>query len=121
MHVDLGTVPRVDPGQLEAVGGRDRRGDRTVALSYTDALTQTAWWEERSQVCDQIRLTLAEVRRRTPSAVPAWGPQGMNPKLTIHGTAARAPPPAPPPLDTRHLTPATRHQPADNSHQTPVT
>ena len=58
----------MDPGQFGAVGGRDRRADRTVALSYTGAVTQTACWEERSQVCDEIRLGLAEVRRRTPSA-----------------------------------------------------
>ena len=73
-HVDLGTLTRVDQGQFGAVGGRDRRADRTVALSYTDVVTQTACWEERSQVCDEIRLALAEVRRRTPSAEPAWGP-----------------------------------------------
>ena len=66
MHVDLGTLTRVDPGQFGAVGGRDRRADRAVALSYTDVVTQTACWEERSQVCDEIRLALAEVRRRTP-------------------------------------------------------
>ena len=36
-HVDLGTLTRVDPGQFGAVGGRDRRADRTVALSYTGA------------------------------------------------------------------------------------
>ena len=68
MTVDLGTLPRVDLGQFGAVGGRDRRADRTVALSYTDAVTQTACWEERPQVCDEIRLALAEARRRTPSA-----------------------------------------------------
>ena len=68
MPVDLGTLTRVDPGQFGAVGGRDRRADQTVALSYTGVVTQTACWEERSQVCDEIRLTLAEVRRRTPSA-----------------------------------------------------
>ena len=66
MPVDLGTLPRVDPRKFGAVGGWDRRADRTVALSYTGALTQTACWEGRSQVCDEIRLTLAEVRRRTP-------------------------------------------------------
>ena len=87
----------MDPGQFGAVGGRDRRADRTVALSYTDAVTQTACWEERSQVCDEIRRTLAEVRRRTPSAVPAWGPRGTTPRLTIRGTTAGAPPPPPPP------------------------
>ena len=97
MPVDPGTLPRVDPGQFGAVGGRDRRADRTVALSYTGAVTQTACWEERSQVCDEIRLTLAEVRRRTPSAVPAWGPRGTTPRLTVRGTAAGAPPPPPPP------------------------
>ena len=97
MPVDLGTLTRVDPGQFGAVGGRDRRADRTVALSYTDVVTQTACWEERSQVCDEIRLTLAEVRRRTPSAEPAWGPRGTTPRLTVRGTAAGAPPPPPPP------------------------
>ena len=60
-HVDLGTLTPVDLGQIGAVGGRDRRADRTVALSYTGVVTQTACWEERSQVCDEIRLTLAEV------------------------------------------------------------
>ena len=97
MPVDLGTLTRVDPGQFGAVGGRDRRADRTVALSYTGALTQTACWEGRSQVCDEIRLALAEVRRRTPSAEPAWGPRGTTPRLTVRGTAAGAPPPPPPP------------------------
>ena len=96
-HVDLGTLTRVDPGQIGAVGGRDRRADRTVALSYTGVMTQTACWEERSQVCDGIRLTLAEVRRRTPSAEPARGPRGTTPRLTVRGTTAGAPPPPPPP------------------------
>ena len=100
MHVDLGTLTRVDPGQFGAVGGRDRRADRAVALSYTDVVTQTACWEERSQVCDEIRLALAEVRRRTPSAEPAWGPRGTTPRLTVRGTAAGAPPPPPPPPHT---------------------
>ena len=68
MTVDTGTLPRVDLGQFGAVGGWDRRADRTVALSYTDVETQTACWEGRSEVCDEIRLALAEVRRRTPSA-----------------------------------------------------
>ena len=97
MPVDLGRLTRVDPGQFGAVGGRDRRADRTVALSYTDVVTQTACWEERSQVCDEIRLALAEVRRRTPSAELAWGPRGTTPRLTVRGTAAGAPPPPPPP------------------------
>ena len=97
MPVDLGTLTRVDPGQFGAVGGRDRRADRAVALSYTDVVTQTACWEERSQVCDEIRLALAEVRRRTPSAEPASGPRGTTPRLTVRGTAAGAPPPPPPP------------------------
>ena len=97
MPVDLGTLTRVDPGQVGAVGGRDRRADRTVALLFTGAVTQTACWEERSQVCNEIRLTLAEVRRRTPSAVPAWGPRGTTPRLTVRGTTAGAPPPPPPP------------------------
>ena len=96
MPVDPGTLPRVDLGQFGAVGGRDRRADQTVALSYTDVVTKTACWEERSQVCDEIRLTLAEVRRRTPSAVPAWGPRGTTPRLTVRGTTAGAPPPPPP-------------------------
>ena len=86
--VDLGTLPRVDPGQFGAVGGRDRRADRTVALSYTDAVTQMACWEERSQVCDEIRLTLAEVRRRTTSAVPAWGPRGTTPRLSSSSSSS---------------------------------
>ena len=97
MPVDLGTLTRVDPGQVGAVGGRDRRADRAVALSYTDVVTQTACWEERSQVCDEIRLALAEVRRRTPSAEPSFGPRGTTPRLTVRGTAAGAPPPPPPP------------------------
>ena len=95
----------MDPRQFGAVGGRDRRADRTVALSYTGVVTQTACWEERSQVCDEIRLTLAEVRRRTPSAVPAWAPRGTTPRLTVRGTTAGAPPPPPPPhLTSPHLT-----------------
>ena len=94
----------MDPGQFGAVGGRDRRADRTVALSCTDAVTQTACWEEHSQVCDEIRLTLAEVRRRTPSAVPAWGPRGTTPRLTVRGTAAGAPPPPPPHITSHHIT-----------------
>ena len=48
-------------------------------------------------MCDEIRLALAEVRRRTPSAEPAWGPRGTTPRLTVRGTAAGAPPPPPPP------------------------
>ena len=104
MPVDLGTLPRVDPKQLGAVGGRDRSADRTVALSYTDAVIQTACWEERSQVCNEIRLTLAEVRRRTPSAVSAWGPRGTTPRLTVRGTTAGAPPPPPPPPPPPHIT-----------------
>ena len=104
MPVDLGTLTRVDPGQFGAVGGRDRRADRAVALSYTDVVTQTACWEERSQVCDEIRLALAEVRRRTPSAEPAWGPRGTTPRLTVRGTAAGAPPPPPPPPALHCLT-----------------
>ena len=67
-HVDPGTLPQVDLGQYGAVGGRDRRADRTVVVSYTDAENQMACWEGRSHVCDEIRLALAEVRRRTPSA-----------------------------------------------------
>ena len=39
-----------------------------MALPLTDAETQKAFWEERSQVCGEIRLALAEVRRRTPLA-----------------------------------------------------
>ena len=41
-----------------------------MALSFTGAETRTPCWEERPQVCDEIRaevrLALAEVRRRTP-------------------------------------------------------
>ena len=48
-------------------------------------------------MCDEIRLALAEVRRRTPSAEPAFGPRGTTPRLTVRGTAAGAPPPPPPP------------------------
>ena len=103
MPVDLGTLTRVDPGQVRAVGDRDRSADRTVALLYADAVTQTACWEERSQVCNEIRLTLAEVRRRTPSAEPAWGPRGTTPRLTVRGTTAGAPPPPSPPPHRRHL------------------
>ena len=111
MPVDLGTLARVDPGQVGAVGGRDRRADRTVALSYADVVTQTACWEERSQVCDEIRLALAEVRRRTPSAEPASGPRGTTPRLTVRGTAAGAPPPPPPPPPPLHhsTTPPLHH------------
>ena len=72
-----------------------------------------ACWEGRSQVCDEIRLTLAEVRRRTPSAVPAWGPRGTTPRLTVRGTAAGAPPPPPPPpgVGTVYCTSSTAHCP----------
>ena len=105
MPVDLRTLTRVDPGHFGAVGGRDRRADRTVALSYTGVGTQTACWEERSQVCDEIRLTLAEVRRRTSSSVPAWGPRGTTPRLTVRGTTAGAPPPPPPPPSTQSSAP----------------
>ena len=123
MPVDLGTLTRVDPGQFGAVGGRDRRADRAVALSYTDVMTQTACWEERSQVCDEIRLALAEVRRRTPSAEPAWGPRGTTPRLTVRGTAAGAPPPPPPPLThspTHPLTHSPTH-PLTHSPTHPLT
>ena len=123
MPVDRGTLPRVDPRQVGAVGGRDRRADRTVALSYTGALTQTACWEGRSQVCDEIRLTLAEVKRRTPSAVPAWGPRGTTPRLTVRGTAAGAPPPPPLPLThspTHPLTHSPTH-PLTHSPTHPLT
>ena len=58
-------------------------------------------------MCDEIHLTLAEVRRRTPSAEPAWGPPGTTPRLTVRGTTAGAPPPPPPPHHTtpHHTTP----------------
>ena len=49
-----------------AVSDRDLEADRTVTLPLIDAVTRTACREERSQVCRQIRLALAEVRRRTP-------------------------------------------------------
>ena len=109
----------MDPGQFGAVGGRDRRADRTVALSYTGVVTQTACWEERSQVCGEIRLTLAEVRRRTPSALPAWGPRGTTPRLTVRGTTAGAPPPPPPPPQHPH-TPAPPHPQQTNPRPAPV-
>ena len=38
-----------------------------MALSYTGAGTRTACWEERPQVCGEVRLALVEVRRRTPT------------------------------------------------------
>ena len=57
-------------------------------------------------MCGEIRLTLAEVRRRTPSAVPAWGPRGTTPRLTVRGTTVGAPPPPPPP---RPITAPTPH------------
>ena len=37
-----------------------------MGLWVTGADTRTPCWEERPRVCDEIRLTLAEVRRRTP-------------------------------------------------------
>ena len=39
-----------------------------MALSYTSTGTWTVCREECPQVCDEIRLALAEVRRRTPVA-----------------------------------------------------
>ena len=39
-----------------------------MALSYTAAGTRTAYREERPQGCDEIRLALVEVRRRTSLA-----------------------------------------------------
>ena len=66
-------------------------------------------------MCDEIRLTLAEVRRSTPSAEPAWGPRGTTPRLTVRGTTAGAPPPPPPP--PHHTTPhhTTPHNTAKQS------
>ena len=96
MPVDLGTLTRVDPGQFGAVGGRHRRADRPVALSYIDALTQTACREERSQVCDEIRLALAEVRRRTPSAGLCGTPGGQRHGPSSVGPRQALPPPPPP-------------------------
>ena len=58
-----------------------------MALSFTGAETRTACWEERPQVCDEIRLALAEVRRRTPltglRGTPGGrcsGPSSMGPR-----------------------------------------
>ena len=90
MPVDLGTLPRVAPGQFGAVGGWGRRADRTATLSYTDAVTQTACYEERSQVCDEIRLALAEVRRRNPSA-GLCGTPGHHPRLRTPPDKERGP------------------------------
>ena len=39
-----------------------------MVLPVAGAETRTACWEERSQVCGEIRLALEEVRRRTPVA-----------------------------------------------------
>ena len=50
-----------------------------LALPLTDAETRTACWEERSKVCGEIRLALAEVRRRLPWQVCA-GPPGDDAK-----------------------------------------
>ena len=47
-----------------------------MALSYNGAETRTACREERPQVCDEIRLALAEVRRRTPLAGLRGTPRG---------------------------------------------
>ena len=47
-----------------------------MALSYTGAETRMACREERPQVCDEIRLALAEVRRRTPLAGLCGTPGG---------------------------------------------
>ena len=67
-----------------------------MVLSYTSAETQMAYWEEHSQVCGEIRLALAEVKRRTPLAGLRGSPQGTTPRPIVRGTAAGAPPPPPP-------------------------
>ena len=47
-----------------------------MALPLTDAETMTACWEERPEVCGEIRLALAEVTRRTPEARVHGNPRG---------------------------------------------
>ena len=78
-----------------------------MVLSYTGARTWTACREERPQVCDEIHLALAEVRRRTP--LPALrgtpggrssGPSSMGPRQAL---VLLFLPPLPPP--TPSLTP----------------
>ena len=61
-----------------------------MALSYTGAGTRTACWEERPQVCGEIRPAVAEVRRRTPLAglhgTPGGrcsGPSSMGPRQAL--------------------------------------
>ena len=71
-------------------------------------------------MCDEIRLALAEVRRRTPSAEPARGPRGTTPRLTVRGTAAGAPPPPPPPPPTHPLNHSPTH-PLTHSPTHPLT
>ena len=53
---------------FQTVAERDPEADQTVVLSFTGSETWTACWEERPQVCDEIRLALAEVRRGTTLA-----------------------------------------------------
>ena len=67
-----------------------------MALPFAGAQTRMACWEERPQVCGEIRLALAEVRRRSPLAGLRGTP--VAPRPMVHGTAAGAPPPPPPPL-----------------------
>ena len=58
------------------VGDRSPEADGTVGWSYTGAGTRTACREEHPQVCDQIHVAIAEVRRRTPLAGLRGTPEG---------------------------------------------
>ena len=95
---------------FRAVGDEDLEADRTVALSYTGARTRMAYREERPQVCDEIRLALAEVRRRTPWRVCA-GPPGDEAhahRPWDHGwrsssSSSSLPPPLPPPTSPPYI------------------
>ena len=67
------------------VGDRDLEADRTVALSFPGAETRMACWEERPQVCGEIRLALAEVRRRIALAGLRGTPGGRRPSPSSMG------------------------------------
>ena len=47
-----------------------------MALSFSGAETRTACWEERPQVCNEIRLALTAVRWRTPLTGLRGTPRG---------------------------------------------
>ena len=86
---DSRTLSGVDPG-VRPVGDMDPEADRTLALSYTGARTRTVCREERPQVCDEIRLALAEVKLRTPMADLCGtrggrcsGPSSMGPRRAL--------------------------------------